>query len=198
MEMVKRRNLVLYISLAVLLVSIGFKVSYAFMEALVTGNDTVTPVKVRTGNLDIDFTTSQYITTANKILLINDNESATKALKSTFTVANPTATSTTNAKYDIYLSNITISNNLKQGDMKWELVKGNTVIENGTFNTTDDYTNDFKLTKTGYQTITRGTTDSYEFRVWLSKNNTDQTGLLTGSAFSAKLKVVATSVTSNS
>ena len=194
MEMIKKRNLVLYVSLAVLLVSIGFKVSYAFMNSIVTGNDTVTPVRVTTGNLDINFTTSQYITTANKILLINDNESATKALKSIFSIANPSDTSTTNAKYDIYLSDITISNNLKQGDMKWELVKGNTVIESGAFNTTDDYTTDFKLTKTAYQSIATGVTDNYEFRVWLSKNNTDQTGLLSGSQFSAKIKVVATSV----
>ena len=194
MEIIKKRNLILYISIAVLLVSVGFKVSYAFMNAATTGNDTVTPMNVRTGNLDINFTTSEYITTANKILLINDNESATKALKSSFSVTNPTATSTVNAKYDIYLSNITISNNLKQGDMKWELVKGNTVIENGTFNTTDDYTTYFKLTKTAYQTISRGSTDNYEFRLWLSKNNTDQTGLLSGSQFSAKIKVVATSV----
>ena len=142
METVQKRNMILYVSIALILVSLGFRLSYAFMLATVTGNDTVTPVSVKTGNLDITFTTSQYITTANKILLINDNESSTKALKSSFTVANPTALSTVNAKYDIYLSNITISNNLKQGDMKWELVKGGTVIENGTFNTTDDYTTD--------------------------------------------------------
>lgn len=191
----KTRNVVLYASIALLLVSIAFKASYAFLNAKVIGNDDVAESKIVVGKLDIDFVTNEYIKPENgRVELIDDADRATKALKSTFNVTNKQS-STLNGRYNIFLTDLTISDVLKQGDLKWELLSVDTngtkttltgvkTFENATSGT------DYQLNTT-VREISQNATDRYELRVWVSKTNDDQTDLLTGT-FSAKVKVVAT------
>lgn len=191
MNTFKTRNLVLYLSIAVLLISVGFSVSYAYLYATVTGNDDVNDMVIRAGNVEVNFNTTSYINSSSgKILLIPDADRATKALKSTFTV-NVVGTSTLDARYDIYLTDFTISSNLKNGDLKYELLKnGVTVGQISDFSTATSG-EDFKL-NSAVQSITNGSTDNYELRIWLSMSDANQNNLLTGSQFSGKLKVKAT------
>lgn len=182
----KKRNLVLYSSITIILISIAFAVSYAFYQATITGNDTATTTNVKSGTLTIDFATSAYINNT-KLFLIDDSDVATKADSSTFTIAN--SSGTVSGKYVLSLTELTISDNLKSSDFKWQLLKNNTIIESGNFlNAVTD--SDFTLT-TSNQTINVGQTDSYILRIWLSNSQEDQLSL-TGGTFSAKVKMTAT------
>jgi cell division protein FtsL len=180
-----KRNTVFYLSLVVIIISIAFSLSYAYMSAKVTGNDTATKTTISSANLDIDFTTSEYINNS-KLSLISDSDVATKADKTTFTVANTKATTTVN--YDLTLTEVAISDNLKSSDFKWELLKNDVSLSNGNFSTAITGT-DITLTPSA-QSITVGTTDSYVLRIWLSETNKDQLALTNGT-FSAKVKLTA-------
>src|SRR5574344_18938 len=182
----KKRNLILYLSIVVILICIAFSASYAYFTATITGNDTAKTTQVTSGTLDIDFTTSAYISNSN-LFLIDDADKATKADATTFTVAN--SNGNVSGKYNLVLTELAISDNLKSQYFKWELLKNDTAINNGDFTSAVTGT-DFNLTSTS-QTIAVNSTDSYILRIWLSESNTNQISLTSGS-FSAKVKMVAT------
>ena len=182
----KKRNYLLYISLIVILISIAFSLSYAYLSANVTGNDTAKTTNVTSGTLNIDFATSAYISN-NNMLLISDENVATQADQTSFTVANTTGN--INGKYTLSLTELSISANLKSSDFKWDLLKNGTSISSGNFTTAVTGT-DFDLTS-GVQTISTNTTDSYVLRIWLSETTSDQQSLENGT-FSAKIKMTAT------
>lgn len=178
--------MVFYISLVILLVSFAFHFSYAYMTATVLGNDTATPTAINAGTLTVDFATSAYIDNTN-LLLINDSDEATKAEKTTFTVKN---SGNITAKYTLDLTELTISDNFKSTYFKWDLLKNGTSINTGNFTTAVTGT-DFTITPSN-QTITVGTTDTYELRIWLSESGTDQLSLTNGT-FNAKVRMTAVS-----
>ena len=180
-----KRNLILYLSLIIIIVSVAFTISYAYLKANVTGNDPATFTNVSSGKLDITFATSAYINN-NNLLLISDSDVATKADQTSFTIDN--TKSNISGIYKLSLTELSISNNLKSNDFKWELLKNDTIINSGNFSTAVTGT-DFILTSSN-QTITPGTTDSYKLRIWLSETTSDQISLTNGS-FSAKVKMTA-------
>lgn|SRR5574344_69187 len=183
----KKRTSVLYISITVLLISLAFSMSYAVLTAKVEGNSAATPMSVNTSSLTIDFTTSEYINN-NKMSLINDSEKTDKAEKNIFTISNSSGVM---AKYNLALTELVISDNLKSSDFKWELLKNDSIISNGDFSNAISAT-DYSISSV--QSIGNNQTDSYIFRIWLSESGTNQIGLLNGS-FNAKVKLVASATT---
>ena len=199
---ISKKHIVLYFSLAMLLVSLAFSVSYAYFTMTITGNENVQETRVVTGILDIDFNITDKITNSN-IMLIDDSDREERAEAITFSVSN-NGTGNVSGAYLIYLNDLTISDNLKSADFKWELVKNNVTLFEGDFLTASTG-NAFPITSMTsasgvvsplVQTIAVNNTDNFVLRVWLSSTDDDQTGLL-GGTFSAKVKMIATQVTSD-
>ena len=180
-----KRNLVLYFSITIILISVAFAVSYAFFNANILGNDKVTTTNVTTGTLTIDFATSAYINNTN-LFLISDSDIETKADATKFSISNTNGNVT--GKYTISLTDLTISDNLKSADFKWQLLKNNTALATGNFTNATTGT-EYSLT-TSNQSISVNQTDSYILRIWLSETQQDQLSLTNGT-FSAKVKMTA-------
>ncbi len=188
-----KRNMVMYISIVAIIISLTFKVSYAFFTANISGNETITQTKAVTGKLDLTFATSAYINNSH-LFLIKDNERSTKAETSQFSVNNNNGVGTVDAKYELYLTDLTISNNLKSSDFKYELLINNEVKGSGSFLNATSGT-DFKITSS-IISIPQGQTDNCVFRIWLSETSADQSSLVGNSkdnrnSFSAKIKLEA-------
>ena len=193
-KLIDKKSVTLYVLVALFLVSISFGVSYAYFTASVTGNDTAKQTKVTAGTLGVSFDVTDKITN-NNIMLIKDADRATKAESLTFSVAN---NGNLAGQYLIYLTDLSISNNLKSADFKWELIKNGTTTYSGNFTTATNgvlfpltsVTEAGSLTPANQQ-IAVGSTDNYVLRVWLSETQEDQTSLL-GGTFSGKVKMIST------
>ena len=186
----KKHNIIFYISIIIILVTLAFCLSYAYLIAIVKGNTTATKTQAQAGSIKVEFSTSDYINNTS-LMLIQDAERATKAEISKFSLSN-TSTNAITTRYDIYLTNLTISDNFKSTYFKWELLKNDTILDSGNFTTAVTGT-DFKLNTTT-QTITASSIDNYILRIWLSESGTNQLSLTNGN-FAAKVKII--SVASN-
>lgn len=182
-----KKHIVLYISIVLIIITVTFTISYAFFQTIISGNDTAKKTEATTGNLAIDFTTSQYINDTN-LMLIQDADRAAKAPYTTFTIK-PTSDTNVASQYNLYLTDINISDNLKSADFKWEIIKGSTTINSGNYLNATSGT-DLLLTSTPIDLSATSTGDTWIFRTWLSETNEDQLSLTNGT-FSARVKVVA-------
>lgn len=143
---------------------------------------------VTTNYLDFDFETAQYIKNENLILVKPENV-ATDSDKIKFTITKKDNIDYA-IRYNIYMTDFVISDNLKTNDFKWDLLENGVSINNGTFNNAtsgDDYL--FTISPV----ILNDKSASYELRVWLEETEIDQSGLFNGN-FSGKLEITATSV----
>lgn len=206
-EINNKRNFSKVMVLVVALIVLAVSVSYAFFTARITG----TPIKtvVKAGNLKID-TNLESVSAINnlKIKLIDASAKETSAEKVSFYVKNATD-STVDAKYYIYLRDITLTKNLYSNYFKWELVKNGTVINSGTFanaTRTDTATSgeasnvsttaaDITLTKDAI-TIAKNTNDNLIFRIWLENDAVANQIELTNGSFSGRLYLEAVPVSS--
>ena len=177
---VAKRNIVLYISIAVLIVSLTFSFSYAYFTASVqgTGKNNV----IETGNIKIEFEDSEVIT-ATDMVIISDEEVETKSEKSTFKLHN---TGSLDVKYMLVL-NPTISSNLRSADFKWQLLSDGVVVNSGNF---ANVVNAADMDLTNIATLESGASKNYEFRIWLSETNQNQIALTNGT-FRGIIKAVA-------
>ncbi len=164
----------------VLAVGIGIAYSYAYFSPVTIGNGNTNSITA--ANFSVDFATSRYISNLSGTL-IDDNLRSTSAEHTDFTV---TPTGNVNIKYDIYLSSISISNNLKSSYLKWELLENNIVINYGNFSDIGSATQ----LKLNTDIITSSSAKSYVLRLWLSSSTANQNSLLNGT-FSAKVKVIS-------
>ena len=171
---------------AISLFILSFSASYSYF--------TVTPnyassaeertTNVTTDYLDFNFITSKYIHNTN-MLLIKHEDIAEKAEKTSFTVSKKEGVTYT-IKYNIYLTELTISDNLKSEDFKWELLQNNSPIYNGTFKNAK--TGEMLMLTEQPLVLSDATSASYELRVWLEETDSDQSDLFNGSV-SAKVGV---------
>ena len=182
-----KKHLVLYISVVVILISITFTISYAYFAAKINGKGEET--KVTAGILDLDFATSSYINLAD-MLLIDSDEVSAKAPHTDFVVKHK-STSTVSTKYNLYLTELNISDNFKSNYLKWQLIKDGNVLYTGDFKNAVN-NEDLLLTTTPQElSITKTAGDSYALRIWLENDpNVNQISLTNGS-LTAKVKVVA-------
>jgi len=176
----------LYILLITVMVVSVVGLTFAFFAPGVTRPNGDKNANVVTGKLNIEFSTSEYISNS-KMMLVKDSESASKSEKTVFSVKHATG-SNVKAKYDLYISSIAITNNFKSADFKWELIKDNTTIASGNFASIGSAT-EIKLTSTAVD-LNLADTHNYELRMWLSETDVDQSSLYSGS-FNGKVKIEA-------
>lgn len=188
------KHFILYISIALILITTAFSASRAFYLTRIKVTDTINPSTVNNANLDIEFLTSQYINEP-KMMLINDADRQSSAAYTSFAITSK-STSTIKVNYTLYLTDFTISTNFISEDFKWELVRkdgsNETTISNGNFSNAVSG-NDYTLT-TEALTISPSETQQYIFRIWLSYTDKDQASLLEGS-FSGKMGLTTGKIT---
>ena len=188
------KHTILYISIALILITTAFTASRAFYLAKINVTDTINPSTVTNANLDIEFLTSRYINEP-KMMLINDADRQNSTAYTNFTITSK-STSTMTANYTLYLTDFTISTNFISEDFKWELTKkgdsGETTIATGNFSNAVSG-KDYTLT-TDEITISPSETQQYVFRIWLSYADRDQSNLLEGS-FSGKIGLTTGEIT---
>ena len=170
-----KRNLVLYVSVVVILISLTFSFSFAYFNARVNGNDSTYQTVISSGDLQLSFLDTQYINT-NSMTIIGADEVATASEKSIFKVNN---TGNVNASYRIDLG-VTISDNLKSSDFKWQLLVDGEVNNSGTF---ANVASGSTITLTSSNLTLEPTHEhNYELRLWLQDDATrNQIGLTEGS-----------------
>lgn len=186
-----KKHIVIYVTIVLLLVIGTFTITYSYFLALPKADDTITPSNVETGKLVLDFVTNTYIN-ADKLPLINDSDKDTEAPYTEFIVSH-NEESNVSASYDLYITELEISENFKSEYFKWELVRVSQgteeIINSGNFlNATTG--NDFKLNS---NTITLSVDDIhlYKLRIWLSNDENKNQLELTNGSFKGKVKVTA-------
>ncbi len=186
-----KKHIVIYVTIVLLLVIGTFTITYSYFLALPKADDTITPSNVEIGKLVLDFVTNTYIN-ADKLSLINDSDKDTEAPYTEFIVSH-NEESNVSASYDLYITELEISENFKSEYFKWELVRVSQgteeIINSGNFlNATTG--NDFKLNS---NTITLSVDDihQYKLRIWLSNDENKNQLELTNGSFKGKVKVTA-------
>ena len=184
------RTLVFVISLFTL----AFSGTYSYFS--VTTNYATTEEErttyVTTDYLDVDFTTDEYINNTSLMLISNDDV-ATKAEKTKFTIAKKDGKSYA-IKYNIYLTELNISDNLKSSDFKWDLLQNGVSIYSSSFE--GAVTGDTFMLTAEPLLLSTDVSASYELRVWLEETTNDQIELLNGE-FSAKVAIDVYTVASS-
>lgn len=183
---IAKRNIVLYASIALLLISLTFKFSYAYFAASLSGNESAQDSVVTSGDLKVEFTDSSVFNATDMVILTPEEVDA-KSEKSTFTVKN---TGNVVAKYK-FLINTTLTSNLISSDFKWQLLSNSTVVSQGNFSTAVSG-QDLEL-NSSYLTINPNDEVEYEFRVWLAEDETRNQIDLTNGTFSGLIKLQAIS-----
>lgn len=172
---------------------LSFSVSYSFFTTVPQINNPENATShVTTDYLDYDFGTTEYINNQS-LTLIKPENVATEADKTVFNVARK-AGSKYNIKYNIYLTELNISDNLKSEDFKWDLLQNGVSIYSGNF-VAAEANQTFMLTAEPLL-IDNDASKSYELRVWLEESNVDQLNLLNGT-FSAKVGIDVYTVSKN-
>lgn len=182
----KKRILLGSLIIVVSIVIIGLSLSYAYyLNTVQEVNPDNQGTNITSGELTMNFTTTQYIN-ANSAGLINDTDVVTEGDYTSFSVTLPSNADAASATYNLYLTELTITDNLKSKYVKWALYNadGTSMITSGDFSGATSGTN---LTLQSNITINKGETNSYRLYIWLSNDpDVNQTSLLNGS-LSAKV-----------
>ena len=200
----KKRIILGSLIIVMSIVIIGLSISYAYylntIEEVNPGNQ---GTNITSGKLSMNFTTSQYIN-ATAAGLINDEDvlDPSNSNYTKFSVSFADDNSVSSATYNLYLTEISMTKNFKNEDVKWALYNSsNSQIASGNFSTAnlsstangDGTYNADDITLDSSVTITPGATNSYKLYIWLSNDSqTNQIDLLNGS-LSAKVGFRATS-----
>lgn len=139
-----------------------------------------------TANIDLSYIGDSEV--SDSLLPIKDAQAEQSATKVKFSVIEKNETKNVYSGYRVVLRNIVLPLELRIPEVKWQLVKGLTVIASGNF---ENITNtDRYLLNEELQVLPKyGTTaDELEFRVWLSDNDTNQISLV-GKTISFKVDV---------
>ncbi len=185
----KEKNSLLYKLLIITAIAVPVLIgtSYAYFLAVVRGTDhptNMTGTSVSTFVFDLVTENNGYIN-ANNVIPIEDTNRAEQGNIGIFKVT--TGANDLNVNYSISLTDITITNNLKTTDFKWELIctscPGTANNASGDFST---YTTGDLLLKDNL-IIAPSSEESYKLIIWVHESGEDQTSLLNQS-FRAKVK----------
>ena len=170
----KKRNNRITIALIGIFVILSFLVgvTYAYFAATAQ-SDTVT---ITSGRLEIVFTDGQLINATN-IEPINESDILTKATKKSFSVAKASDSNDMYARID--LTDLVVSNNFQDYDLKWALYEGSTKITTGSFVTTSDGSDSINMATNVL--INSTTPKNYSLYIWIQETGVDQTNLVDGS-----------------
>ena len=165
---------------------LSFSASYSYFT--VTPNNASSAeertTNVTTDYLDVNFITSSYINNTNMLLTKHENI-AQQAEKTTFTISKKTGVTYT-IKYNIYLTELTISDNMKTEDFKWELLQNGSPVYDGTFKSAK--TGEILMLTDEPLVLSDAASANYELRIWLEETDKDQSELFNGSV-SAKVGI---------
>lgn len=187
----KKRLILASLIIVMSIIIIGISVSYAYylntVEEVNPGNQ---GTNITSGELTMNFTTERLIN-ASGASLINDNDVLTEGDYTAFSVTLPADADAATATYNLFLTELTISDNLKSPYVKWALYNGagTSEIASGDFASATTGTN---LALQNGISINKGETASYRLYIWLSNDpDVNQIELLNGS-LSAKVGFRAT------
>lgn len=175
------RTLVFTISLIAIVVS-GTYAYFSVTTNYATPKEERTTY-VTTDYLEVDFVTNEYINNTS-LMLIKNEEVSSKADKTTFSISKKDGADYT-IKYNIYLTELNISDNLKSADFKWDLLQNGVSIYSNNFSNAESLEN-YMLS--AEPLVLNDDSASYEFRIWLEESSQDQIELLNGE-FSAKIAI---------
>ena len=198
----KKRIILSSLIIVVSVIIIGVSISYAYylntVEEVNPANQIVNFGS--SGELVMNLTTEQLIE-ANAADLINDADILSSNDYTAFRITLPSDAVAASANYNLYLTDIKMTNNFKSGYVKWALYSSaNEQLATGTFNdvtlsssaNSDGTYNAENITILNNLNINRGDTISYKLYIWLSNDpNYNQIELLNGS-LSAKVGFRAT------
>lgn len=177
----KKRIILGSLIVVVSIVIIGISLSYAYyLNTVKEINPENQGTSITSGELTMNLASEKYIT-ASGASLINDADVLTQADYTSFSVTLPSDADAPNASYSLYLTDLTITDNLKSPYVKWALYNADGTEKNasGDFTSATSGTN---LTLKDNITITKGKTDSYRLYIWLSNDTQqNQIDLLEGS-----------------
>lgn len=181
-----KKNLIGAFILKISLVIIGISGSYAyFVNTIENVADRDNSVSITSGELKMNFTTSQYIN-ASDGTLINDADllTSSNAKYTSFSVALPNDAKVSRASYNLYLTDITISDSFKSPYVKWALYADGDVKKNeGTF---ENYTSG-NIELLSSQDIEKNGPINYKLYIWLSNDDTVNQSSLLGGSIQAKV-----------
>ena len=188
----KKRIILGSLIIVMSIVIIGLSISYAYyLNTIEEVNPENQGTNITSGKLSMNFATSQSIK-ATAAGLIDDDDVLDPSNNNftQFSVSFADDNSVDSATYNLYLTEISMTQNFKNEDVKWALYNSSDVqVANGNFSTAtlsstanDDGTyNADNITLKNDITISPGTTNSYKLYIWLSNDDqTNQIDLLNG------------------
>ena len=188
----KKRIILGSLIIVMSIVIIGLSISYAYyLNTIEEVNPENQGTNITSGKLSMNFATSQYINATAAGLI--DDEDVLDPSNNNFTqfsVSFAEDNSVDSATYNLYLTEISMTQNFKNEDVKWALYNSsNELIANGNFSAAtlsstangDGTYNADNITLKNDITISPGTTNSYKLYIWLSNDDqTNQIDLLNG------------------
>ena len=188
----KKRIILGSLIIVMSIVIIGLSISYAYyLNTIEEVNPENQGTNITSGKLSMNFATSQYIKATAAGLI--DDEDVLDPSNNNFTqfsVSFADDNSVDSATYNLYLTEISMTQNFKNEDVKWALYNSSDVqVANGNFSTAtlsstangDGTYNADNITLKNDITISPGTTNSYKLYIWLSNDDqTNQIDLLNG------------------
>lgn len=188
----KKRIILGSLIIVMSIVIIGLSISYAYyLNTIEEVNPENQGTNITSGKLSMNFATSQYINATAAGLI--DDEDVLDPSNNNFTqfsVSFAEDNSVDSATYNLYLTEISMTQNFKNEDVKWALYNSsNSQIASGNFSKAnlsstangDGTYNADNITLKNDITISPGTTNSYKLYIWLSNDDqTNQIDLLNG------------------
>lgn len=199
----KKRIILGSLIIVMSIIIIGLSISYAYyLNTIEEVNPENQGTNITSGKLSMNFATSQYINATSAGLMDDENVLDSSNNNYTeFSISFADDNSVSSAMYNLYLTEIKMTQNFKNEDVKWALYNSsNSQVASGNFSTVtlsssaneDDTYNAEDITLASSVTITPGTTNSYKLYIWLSNNDQEnQIDLLNGT-LSAKVSFRAT------
>lgn len=191
--------------LVVSLMVLAFSGTYAYFTINFTGEPTTTTAKSGVFKVESSLENASRINNQH-LFLISEDEKSTLADKITFTITS-TNESTVDGTFNIYLKDINLSKNLYSKYLKWELLKGNEIVDSGNFSNAvrmdpeeaNEEKNkvtsvgDIKLNQKALA-LPKNTTFTYTFRMYLLNDETKNQIELTEGSFAGRLYIEAVPV----
>ena len=186
----KKRVILGSLIIVVSIVIIGLSLSYAYyVNTIRETNADNQGASLTSGNLSMDFTTSQNIK-ATSASLINDADILSEENNNytAFSISFAEDNTVSEATYNIYLTDISMTENFKSSYVKWALYRANNTLvtqgdfSNVTLNGTGSGTHNASDITLASESITSVEgTKSYKLYIWLSNDpDNNQNDLLEG------------------
>ena len=181
MEEKKRNNrIILAIIGIIMILGIIGGVTYAYFNAQAESE----VVTITSGSMKIKFTDGALIN-ATDIEPIKESEILTKATKKSFGISKESS-SGSNMYARIDLTDLVVSENFQNYDLKWALYEGSTKITTGSFVTTSDGSDSINMATNVL--IDSTVEKNYNLYIWIQETGIDQSEMMDGS-ISGKITV---------